>query len=205
MNKKILVKINNSKLPIFLQNIISEVEKYYDEESIETLEELVRLSYLLHYFKLDEEAQILSKGISSIPFTNNRDLWCWVEAGIILNMKYQRHLNNNNEITTLKYKILQKFEVGTELARKTNRKVFERTLQGAHLSTSKIDKAASQRDYNTEFSRRLMYLVKLYFIQEMRESENMSMKEIKKKINSNLDKMKLIEDRITFSNVIFNL
>ncbi|MBC2262855.1 hypothetical protein HCB45_15015, partial [Listeria sp. FSL L7-0091] len=115
------------------------------------------------------------------------------------------HLNNNNEITTLKYKILQKFEVGTELARKTNRKVFERTLQGAHLSTSKIDKAASQRDYNTEFSRRLMYLVKLYFIQEMRESENMSMKEIKKKINSNLDKMKLIEDRITFSNVIFNL
>ncbi|MBC1744239.1 hypothetical protein HCA06_14410 [Listeria welshimeri] len=204
MDKNILVRINNNRLPVFLKTIIKEIEKSFEEKNLVTLENMTRLSYLLHYFEFDEEAQMLSKEITKISFTKNRNYWNWIEAGIVLNMRYQREIGNNDIVIFLKNKVLQKLEVGPELARKTNRKVFERTLQGEHLSTSKIDRASREKDVDAEFSRRLVYLFKLYFIREMGTTEKFPIENLEQKINSNKNNMKLIEDKVTFFNVVFN-
>lgn len=182
---------NNSELKKYL-DIIPQKYKKTNKGYLETLVELMYYLYILN--KKEILLELLEEIINIEP-TANKDIWTWVERGLVLYARILREDNENSEtIIKIKKAIISAQSLGSEIAQQVNKKNFERTLRGEILNTDKINQAIEKKDDISEADYRLPYLMNLIKIRELGASKEFSIGEAESQILDNINRLQEIID-----------
>ena len=146
---------------------------------------LIELSYIHYALDETDAALQLADLISPIEFANNFDIWTWVEVGLALQSAIYRGTDRNELSKKCFEKIFYVYEQGSP----TNKKVFNRNLNGALLKYGEIANAKTKK---AEYEWRMYQLQTLTLIREMGGGEEFTIERADNEILENKEKLKTL-------------
>lgn len=139
--------------------------------------------------KLEESLDVCSL-LNDIKFSNDYNIWTWVELTLALEWKLRTIAEQPEAAQQCSDKILSTYITGSQDERTTISKVLERRLNGSLLYDSRIAEAEQDKDLTSERNFRLLQIGQLLFIQALGGSEVLPVPELEKQIALQLAKLR---------------
>lgn len=178
------IKSKIEKISPPLNEFVVKIPKKNKKTTIILLESLTRLAYSLYVLKKNSLTDELLDILTEVPFNNDFDSWTWIEYALSLKSKMAREKENLTASSEATRKIIMAIEIGNELEISIKRRVFQRMLNGENIFLDGLHDAIDSKDKAMEYNERILYLMEIIKIDEIKkETENS-----KKRGNTEIEK-----------------
>ena len=183
----IFQKINESSRNKIETKLATSLSRRFNPAISYDLSNLIELAYFQYAIGNIETSFELLSLISGINFTNDFNIWTWVEYGLVLQSAIYKERCEEKLANECTNKIIARLDEGSPV----NRKVFKRTLNGEGISKAykKIEQA---HDKESEYAERIALLMNLMLIREMGGGEEFTVEMAGKEIQENIKRLKVL-------------
>ncbi|ATA21764.1 hypothetical protein EDC48_1153 [Gibbsiella quercinecans] len=190
------IKNKIEKISPSLNEFVLKTPNKNKKTTIILLESLTRLAYSLYVLKKYSLTNELLDILTEIPFNNDFDSWTWIEYALSLKSRMSREKEELAESSEAIRKIIIATETGNELEISIKHRVFQRMLKGENIFLDGLHEAIDSKDKVMEYNERILYLMEIIKIDEIKKEIEKSNKqgntEIEKQISACKDIINLI-------------
>jgi len=156
-------------------SLAKKLGKKFSLKSGKDLENLTHLCYWLYVYGQPEKSALCCGIVDQIPFTNNFDIWTWVESIIALKMRILREQGENDKVEEYRPKLLISYE-GED-------KTLREILNGSLLYDENIKSNADDGDEKGANAWRFLQIVQLCIMRELGGSKKYPIEKLDKEID----------------------
>lgn len=164
--------------------------KNFKPTTADSLRRTKDLAYWLFVYDKLEESLAICKLLNNIKFSNDYNIWTWVEMTLALEWKLRTIAEQPEAAQHCTDEILSTYTTGSQDERTTNSQVLERRLNGSLLYDSRIAEAEQDKDPSSERNFRLLQIGQLLFIQALGGSKALPVPELERQVDFQLAKLR---------------